>query len=179
MEDPGEQLVGEYLREIKNCDFIQYNLQTKFVQGEIDVVGINSSNNEIYFCEVATHLETGLQYTKNNQPDNVDRFIKKITKNIEYAKKNFPEYKHHFMIWTPIIKIPKSNDVKHNQKRDIEEITQEIKKKFKIDLKIVYNQEYLDCINELRLVARKTTQAMTSPIMRFLQIEEKLKKQHK
>ena len=43
MEDPGEQLVGEYLRAVKNCDFIEYNLQTKFVQGEIDVVGIDSA----------------------------------------------------------------------------------------------------------------------------------------
>ena len=44
-----------------------------------------------------------------------------------------------------------------------------------VELELVYNQKYQDCINELREVAKKTTQVMSSPIMRFLQIEEKLK----
>ena len=84
MEDPGEHLVGQYLKEIEKCDFVEYNLQTKSRQGEIDVVGINSSKNIVYICEVATHLQ-GLQYVKNNQPDNFDRFMKKFEKDIGYA----------------------------------------------------------------------------------------------
>lgn len=64
MEDPGEHLVGQYLREILKCDFVEYNLQIKETQGEIDVVGINSSEKEVIICEVATHLETGLQYKR-------------------------------------------------------------------------------------------------------------------
>ena len=39
MENPGEHLVGQYLRTMKKCDFVEYNLRTIFVQGEIDVVG--------------------------------------------------------------------------------------------------------------------------------------------
>ena len=176
MEDPGEHLVGQYLREVLKCDFVEYNLQTKITQGEIDVVGINSSKNEVIICEVATHLETGLLYTKNNQPDNVERFVKKFKKNIAYSDRNFKGYNKRFMLWTPIVRIPKSEMVKHNQLRDLSDIKNEIKKNTGIDIEIIFNEKYLECIMELRQVARKTTQALTSPIMRFIQIEEKLKK---
>ncbi|MBU1643770.1 MAG: hypothetical protein KKA62_01750 [Nanoarchaeota archaeon] len=174
MEDPGEHLVGQYLKEIKNCDFVEFNLQTKKVQGEIDVVGINSSDKIVYICEVATHLG-GLQYVKNNQPDNVGRFIKKFEKDINYANNNFINFKKVFMLWTPIIIKPKK-ETKHNQWRDLENIEKHFKKKYNIQLEIIYNEGYYECINQLRTVAKNTTYAMTSPIMRFLQIEEKLKK---
>lgn len=179
MENAGEHLVGQYLRQIKNCDFVEYNLQTKFKQGEIDVVGIDSVNNKVYICEVATHLETGLQYVKNNRPDNVKRFISKFEKNIEYAKLHFKEYECFFMLWTPIVKIPKKDSAIHSQLRDILEIESCLEREHKVKLEIIYNEKYLDCISELRENARKTTQEMKSPIMRFLQIEEKLIKMRK
>ena len=176
MESPGEHLVGQYLRQVLDCDFVEFNLKTKFVQGEIDVVGINSATNRVYICEVATHLETGLQYTKAKQPDNVDRFVKKFKKNIEFAERNFQEYKVSYMLWTPIIRIPKRKNTKHNQLKDIEEIKSIIKSECNEEIKLIYNEEYLECIQKLRKQAKKTTQAMTSPIMRFMQIEEKLKR---
>ena len=179
MENPGEHLVGQYLREIKECDFVEYNLQTKFTQGEIDVVGIDSTKGIVYICEVATHLETGLQYVKNNKPDNVNRFVRKFTKNIEYAERNFGKYKKVFMLWTPIIRVPKKKNTKHSQVKDIQAIVSEIKKSKGVEIELVYNEKFYNCIQELREAASKTTQAMTSPIMRFLQIEEKLKKRQK
>ena len=57
MENPGEHLVGQNLREIKECDFVEYNLQTKKTQGEIDVIGINSTKKKVYICEVANHIQ--------------------------------------------------------------------------------------------------------------------------
>ena len=42
MQTPGEELVGEYLRHIRGCEFVQYNLQTSEVQGEIDVIGLQA-----------------------------------------------------------------------------------------------------------------------------------------
>jgi hypothetical protein len=73
MQNPGEEIVGEYLKAILNCDFVEYNLHTPDIQGEIDVVGINAENKIVYICEVATHLITGLQYVKNKRPDNIAR----------------------------------------------------------------------------------------------------------
>ncbi len=80
MQNPGEEIVGEYLKYFLGCDFVEYNLYTPDVQGEIDVVGINPKNKVVYICEVATHLVTGLQYVKERQPDNVERFTKKFRK---------------------------------------------------------------------------------------------------
>ena len=175
MENPGEHLVGQYLKTVKNCDFVEYNLQTKSTQGEIDVVEIDSAQKQIYICEVATHLETGLQYVTNNRPDNIERFKSKFAKDIEYAKDNFKGYKCHYMLWSPIVKIPKKENPRNNQEQDLHEIEKFLLENHGIKLELVYNQKYLNCIDELRIIARKTTQEMSSPIMRFLQIEEKLK----
>lgn len=72
MENPGEEVVGSYLRRVLDCDFVDHNPSTKFTQGEIDVIGINSSKKIVYICEVVTHLETGVLYVgKDNRPDNV------------------------------------------------------------------------------------------------------------
>ena len=176
MENSGEHLVGQYLKFIKNCDFVEYKLQTKFVQGEIDVVGINSSERKVYVCEVATHLTgIGLQYTKNNQPDNVVRLTNKFVKDVEYADRNFKDFEKIFMLWTPVAKNTKSGS-KHNPYQDIEDIKVNIKNGPKVDLIVVANKDYLSAINELRKIAADTTPEMTSPIMRFMQIEETLKK---
>ncbi len=176
MENPGEHLVGQYLREIKKCDFVEFNLQTKFSQGEIDVVGINSSEKIVYVCEVAIHLQTGLQYTKDNKPNNVNKIVKKFEKDIFYVNNNFEGFSKVFMLWTPIVRIPKKEDVKNNQFKDLEKIVSKIKKSTGITIEVVYNERFYDCIQELRKIASRTTFAMSSPIMRFLQIEEKLKK---
>lgn len=175
MENAGEHLVGQYLREIKNCDFVVYNLQTDFAQGEIDVIGISTAKKEVFVCEVATHLQTGLQYTKNKKVDNIQRFLDKFKKNITYAKKNFEGYNATFMLWSPIIKSPIKKNAKINQLKDILEIQNKIQSKYNIKIELIYNEKYLECINELRVIAKNTKPEMKSPIMRFLQIEEKTK----
>ena len=176
MENPGEHLVGQYLKEVKGCDFVEYNLQTRYVQGEIDVIGINSNERLVYVCEVATHLQgLGLQYVKDRHPDNVARLTEKFNKDIEYTNKNFPDYRKEFMLWTPIARNSKDGS-STNPFRDLQEIKEKIKATYNIDLNIVANEAYFDVIKELRVVAAKRTDEMNSPIMRFLQIEEKLKK---
>ncbi|MDD3066281.1 MAG: hypothetical protein PHO48_00395 [Candidatus Gracilibacteria bacterium] len=177
MEDPGEHLVGQYLKEIKKCDFVEYNLQTGKKQGEIDVVGIDSVNNIVYVCEVATHLD-GLHYNKNGKPDNVRRFLAKFEKDIDYIQANFKEYKRIFMLWTPVAKNSKKGS-KHNQIEDLKMIQEKIRKSKNIEIDIIKNNEYYKCLQELRGVAAKTKNPMNSPIMRFLQIEERLKKNSK
>lgn len=176
MENIGESLVGDYLKVILGCDFVEFNLYTPDVQGEIDVVGINAKAKQIYICEVATHLVTGLMYVnpREKTPDNVDRFVKKFTKNIEYANKYFTDYDKKFMLWSPIVK----NQVgaKFNQTDDIAKIKNEIATRFGVELQVVCNQDYMDCINKLRDYARTETKELKSPVLRLFQIEEKLTK---
>ncbi|MEJ8816228.1 hypothetical protein WKW77_34640 [Variovorax ureilyticus] len=96
----GEQLVSSYLRYIRKCDFIQTNLYTVDVQGEIDVVGINLREKKVYICEVAIHLTTGLQYVKDKRPNNVNKLVEKFTQDIAYARRYLADYSHEFMLWS-------------------------------------------------------------------------------
>ena len=175
MTNTGEEIVAAYLEYIKHCDFIQKNLYTPDVQGEIDVVGINLNKKRVYACEVAIHLITGLRYTKNNQSNNVNKLVEKFSKDIEYIKKCFPGYEKHFMLWSPIVRDPRPG-AKHNQMRDISEIVGTIKMKYNVKLEVVINNNFNTCLNELREYAKGETKNLQSPIMRYLQIEEYLKK---
>ena len=174
IDNAGEEMVGEYLRHIKHCDSVEKNLYTT-KQGEIDVVAINFNDREIYACEVATHLVTGLRYSRTGKNDNVDRIVKKFSKDIEYINSRFPDYKCHFMLWSPIVKSA-GHTAKNNQLKDVDEIVNIIKNIYNIDLEIIINNDFYNCICELREYARKETKALQSPIMRAFQIEETLKK---
>lgn len=176
MEDPGEQLVGQYLKYINGCDFVGYNLETKSPQGEIDVVGINSSQKKVYICEVATHLTgVGLLYVKDNRPDNVGRLTAKFRKDIEYGCTNFKDFERIYMLWTTLAK-GTSEKAKLNPCRDLREVKEKIKSEFAIDVVIIANEQYMKAVSQLRGIAAKTSYAMKSPIMRCMQIEETLRK---
>jgi hypothetical protein len=175
MEEPGEHLVGQYLKYIKDCDFVEYNLKTKLKQGEIDVVGINSSQSKVYICEVVTHLTgVGLQYVKDKRPDNVGRLTSKFRKDIEYGITNFRDFERIYMLWTPLAK-DTGTMAKSNPFKDIREVKEKIKLELGIDLILFVNEDYMTAVSELRRFASKTSYAMKSPIMRYLQIEETLK----
>ncbi len=58
----GEEICGEWLGHVKGCEFVQYNLRTPDVQGEIDVIGIE---HRTVYCERRLKTAAGgtLQYT--------------------------------------------------------------------------------------------------------------------
>ena len=170
----GEQLVADYLQHIKKCQFIQQSLPTTEEQGEIDVVGIDTNNKIIYICEVAIHLETGLQYTKDKRPNNISKFIEKFERCNNYAVTHWKEYQHIFMLWSPIVKSPKK-EFSHSQLKDIKEIVEKLKIKG-INIIPIINQDFMNCIEELKNYASETSKELKSPIMRYMQIESKLKK---
>jgi hypothetical protein len=171
----GEEIAGTYLKVCKNCDFVEYNLYTTEVQGEIDVVGIDTKNKKVFICEVAIHLETGIQYTnKQNQPDNYNRFVKKFEKDITYANNRFDEtYEKTFMLWSPIVKNQKET-AKHNQLKALNDVQEYLKKIHNVDLQLIINQTFLDCLDNLRTYAGKQSEELKSPILRLMQIEYKL-----
>ena len=171
----GEEIVAAYLQYIKGCEFIQQNLYTTDVQGEIDVVGIDLESKAIYVCEVAVHLITGLQYVKGNQPNNINKITEKFSKDIVYTEKFFPDYTKHFMLWSPIIKVSGGN-AKFNQMADIEKITENIQMKYGVTLECIINEKFADCLAELRKFAKFETKELKSPVLRLMQVEEYLKK---
>ena len=171
----GEEIVAAYLQYIKGCEFIQQNLYTPDVQGEIDVVGIDLHTKSIYVCEVAIHLVTGLQYVKESQTNNVQKLTDKFSKDIAYTNKYFPEYSKHFMLWSPIVKIS-GVKAKNNQIADIEKITANMQARYGVGIECIINQKFADCLAELREYARHETKELKSPVLRFMQVEEYLKK---
>lgn len=129
----GEEICGEWLRHVKGCEFVQYNLKTTQVQGEIDVIGINLAEHVVYACEVALHLVTGIQYNKNGQPDNVPRLTAKFRKDLNYVRSAFPDYKHVLMLWSPVVRNQREG-AKHNQLRDVGDIVAAIEQEFEITI---------------------------------------------
>ena len=175
MLNVGEQLVSSYLRYILNCDFIQTNLYTIESQGEIDIVGLNLTERQVYICEVAIHLTTGLQYVKNKRPNNVQKLTDKFSRDIEYAHKYLNQYMHHFMLWSPIVKDTKGKP-ENNQMLHLEEIKANIKERYEIDIECIVNEKFQECLVELRNYAETQTQELQCPLMRLMQIEEQLDK---
>ena len=115
------------------------------------------------------------EYVKDRQPDNVARFTRKFRKNIQYANKYFEGYEKHFMLWSPIVK-NQGSGAKNNQTRDIEEIQSNLRTEFGVELELIVNQAYLNCLLQLREYAAKETKELKSPMLRLMQIEEKLAK---
>lgn len=173
MHNIGEELVGSYLQVIKGCDFVHYNYYTPDVQGEIDVIGLDMRRKIIYVCEVAIHLITGLQYVKAAQPDNVNRLISKFQKDIDFAFKYFADYTKVFMLWSPIVKLARTGS-KHCQHRDVQTIKETLKQSRDIDLQLIVNEKFKECLDELKIYAAMETKELKSPVLRLLQIDAKL-----
>jgi hypothetical protein len=76
----GEYLVGAYLKMVKGCDIIDYNVRRPGggLAGldELDVMGLDFKNKIAYLCEVTTHLE-GLLIGAGNEST-----VKKSKKNL-------------------------------------------------------------------------------------------------
>lgn len=171
MENPGETLVGDYLRYIRGCDFVDYNVYTKHVQGEIDVIGIKNEEKEVFICEVVTHLTTGLQYVKNARPDSGDRLLRKFRKASEYGRVAFKGYRTHYMLWSPIVKDSGGKE-EYNQYSHLNRLRNGIEAELGERIEFMINEDYSSAIVALREYARSESKELKSPIMRFLQIEE-------
>lgn len=160
--DIGEYIVGAYLKIIKECDFVDYNVRPPGggLEGlnELDVVGLDFKNKTAYLCEVTTHIR-GVLY-KNNITT-VNKINIKYKRQKEYANKYLSDFpKRYFMFWSPVV--PKGYVTKELEKID--------------GLELVINVKYTQCIDELRLKAKELTNDVGNPFFRMLQILEHLKR---
>ena len=166
----GEEIAGLYLQIERGCDFVQYNLYTPDVQGEIDVVAVNFTKRIVYVCEVAVHLVTGLQYVRDARPDTHDRLLKKFNKDIDYAEKAFPDFDRRYMLWSPIVKSA-GPAAKYDQMKAIQDVQRQIRDSRGIEIELVVNEVFREVLGRLRAYARARTEELKSPVLRLLQIE--------
>jgi hypothetical protein len=171
----GEEICGEWLRHVRTCGFVDYNVKLPTGGGEIDVVGIDLASRVVYACEVAVHLVTGLQYTRDNRPDNVDRLVAKFRKGVAWVRKGFPEYRHVFMLWSPVVRNQRSGSA-NNQLENVHEVSNILRAEFSVEVEPVINERFQRALDELREVARNDTKEHTSFVVRYLQVEEHLKR---
>lgn len=174
MPNLGEEICGEYLKYVKKCDFISYNVTNPDIQGEIDVIGINLAEKAIYVCEVAVHT-SGLQYVTNSRPDDYNRFAAKFDKDINYASRYFPTYTIVPMLWSPIVRVS-GEMAKYNTMQALEKVAEHIKQTYHLDLQLIVNKSFQEAMNALRGYTDKETAEFKSSVMRLFQIERTLEK---
>lgn len=160
--DIGEYIVGSYLKIIKECDFVDYNVRPPGggLEGlnELDVVGLDFKSKTTYLCEVTTHIR-GLLYKDNKTT--VERIKTKYERQKEYANKHLSDFPNrHFMFWSPVVPVGY--------------ITRELGKIHRLEL--VINRQYAQCIDELRERAKELTNDTGNPFFRTLQILEHLRR---
>jgi hypothetical protein len=171
----GEEICGQWLRHIRHCEFVDYNLKIPDVHGEIDVIGLSMRQRTAYACEVACHLVTGLKYVKDKKPDNVPRLTAKFRKDVAYLSKTFPDYTRVYMLWSTVVKNQKTG-ASHNQMNDVKQIVETLKSEYQVQIETVVNHKFWEALRELRKIAGGTTEEMGSSVMRYLQVEHFLTK---
>lgn len=174
MPNLGEEICGEYLQHILNCEFLSYNVINPDTQGETDVIGIRLQDKTVYVCEVAVHTG-GLQYVTGKRPDDFNRLKGKLDKDIQYAKKYFSDYKVIPMIWSPIVKMS-GIKAKYNALKELERVQTYIKDEYSLDLQLIINASFKEAIEKLKNHSESKSSEFKSNVMRMFQIERRLEK---
>ena len=157
----GEYVVGAYLKQCLECDFVDYNVRPPVggLEGltELDVIGLRFADRTAFLCEVATHLD-GLHY--GNAAKTLNRVKKKFDRARQYTEKHLGAFRRmRYMFWSPVVP------------RGV--LTDELAKLKDVELMI--NGAYKACVEELRTQAKSTTRDLGNPFLRVLQILEHLR----
>jgi hypothetical protein len=132
----GEYIVGAYLKIIKNCGVVDYNVRRPGGRltglNELGVMGLDFKNRIAYLCEVTTHLD-GLLYGSSNNTT-MERIRKKFYHMKEYADDQLSNFftEKHLMLWSPVV-TPKT-------RVELENIN---------EIELIISEVYTECINEL------------------------------
>jgi hypothetical protein len=159
--DIGEYIVGGYLKSIKNCDYIEYNVRIPGggLRGlsELDVVGLDLKTKTAYICEVTTHIR-GLLYVNNF--NTVAKIKQKHLVQQEHAQLLLSDFVNiQYMFWSPYV--PTGFITSNLEQIDT--------------LQLIINTDYTKCINEMRMYAAENTNDLGNPFLRTLQILEHLR----
>ena len=162
MPEPGEEIVGVWLRCCAACEFVDYNVSVRDEQGEIDVVGLNLSEKTVYLCEAATHTR-GLDY-----PDLVEKLKGKYKRAHAYHHKYLNGWKPVFMFWSPVVR-------RGNQMNGLLEVQQSLNASPGLSLDLVINDAYAGNLQQLQAEALNQPANNAQFLVRFFQIVDAAK----
>ena len=159
----GEYLVGAWLKEVKECDFIQYNarLPEGHLPGlnEVDVIGLDLKNKIAYLCEVTTHLRGVLYGTYQKT---IEKIRDKFAGDKEFSDKILKDFPtRHYMLWSPVVPEGK--------------LTSQLTELERNGVELVVNRKYAERIRELTTAAHRKANDTGNPAFRLLQILEHLR----
>jgi Holliday junction resolvase-like predicted endonuclease len=159
----GEFLVGAWLKEVRKCDFIQYNARLPEGHlpglGEVDVIGLDLRNKIAYLCEVTTHLRGVLYGTYQKT---LEKIQAKFERDKEFATKMLKDFPNRrYMLWSP--NVPKGK------------LTSRLTELERKGIELVVNKNYARRIGELTKMAREKVNDTGNPAFRLLQILEHLR----
>jgi len=178
---PGEQLVGAYLRVIEQCDLVTYN-QRSMEQGdqmELDVLGVKATpeGQRIFACEVITHLD-GQLYSGSPDTDNwvdygndtyqysLERITEKFERIVAYLQVVFDDLElAEIQLWAPYVS-------EGYQTEGLAEVAKRIEADHEITVRLVLNDAYTERMTELREAAGSSTKDYSETGFRYLQILE-------
>ncbi|MCK1656483.1 hypothetical protein [Bradyrhizobium sp. 151] len=157
----GEYLVGAYLKLVLGCSVVDYNARPQGggLQGlgELDVIGFDFVNRNVYLCEVTTHLD-GLLIGGGGEAT-IAKLADKHARQKLYAERHLhlPNFKARFMFWSPVVRPGLVSPLKG------------------IGFELFINRVYRDAIDELRVLASSSTSDANNPAFRLLQILEHMR----
>lgn len=162
--DPGESLVGAYLRHVEHCPIVLYNSFFAGQQGEVDVVAVKPGEKKnpriVYLCEVTTHIRGMSAKTVGKVPAKLERLL-------QFAQLTFPGEDHRFQWWSPYVRQGAAT-------RRFDALKAEWEQK-QLSLEFVINDEYTRRISQLIDSARANTATTNEPAYRMLQMLTRLR----
>lgn len=174
MPDIGELVVGAWLTQVDEYDFVVYNQRpgrdlpesvapkglagVSARLGELDVIGLNTPKRESYLAECTTHLG-GLLYAGGTDAS-VEKLRRKFAISSAYAEvlEERTELKPRLAFWSP--KVPKA----------VMQRIGEVEQAAKRPIEVVANDAYTDRINQLIDAASRRTTATGNDFYRTLQL---------
>ncbi|ELZ56548.1 MULTISPECIES: hypothetical protein [Halorubrum] len=181
---PGEQLVGAYLRVIEACDLVTYNQRSmeRGDQMELDVLGVKSTpeGQRIFACEVITHLDGQLysgspdtdqwaDYGDDSYQYSLERITEKFERIVAYLRGVFDDLElAEIQLWAPYVS-------EGHQTDGLAEVAERIEADHGVTVRLVLNETYTARMTDLREAAGSSTKDYSETGFRYLQILEGLR----
>ena len=152
--------VGAYLKILRECDIVDYDVKDPTIAPDaLSVIGLDLKSKTAYLCK----LDTGLRAFFNR----LNRAAAKCIRlshacQIKYAEMYLEDFpKKHYMFWS-------ANAPSAFIKQELSELT---------TLELVLNQDYANCMQQLRERARATEVVIDNHFFSALQAIEQVNKE--